>query len=232
MRKVGMRQPTTGLAFAYDLWHEVRGAEDGPATCAWHEMALTHLGDVDGVRLLEAGCGDGGFTRLMAGRGAEVAAFDLSPVAVAQARERSGAEYQVASVTQIPYQDESFDLVVCLETLEHVPDWQRGLDELIRVLRPGGRLIMTTPNYLGPMGVYRLWLWLKRERYTEMGQPVNNVTTTVRWWWQLRRRGLKILAVDGRRVVMPLPGGRFWYLNGLERFRWICQHGCLVARKT
>jgi ubiquinone/menaquinone biosynthesis C-methylase UbiE len=197
------------------------------------ELALAQLGDIEGKRVLEAGCGDGGFCRLLCEREAEVDGIDLSSVAIEQAiGSCPRARFEVGSVTSLPYRDESFDLVVCLETLEHVPDWRRGLEELIRVLRPGGRFIITTPNYLGPMGLYRLWLWVKGERYTEMGQPVNNVTTTLGRWWQLRRRGLEILAVDGRRVVMPLPGGRFWYLDGLERFRWICQHGCIAARKT
>lgn len=221
-------------AARYDAWHADRicGEASGRrAIHVWHEMALERLGDIGGLRVLDAGCGTGEFARELVRRGAHVAAVDLSPRAVAEAREISGAYCQVATVTDLPYPDGSFDLVVCLETLEHVPDWALGLDELIRITRPGGRLIVTTPNYLSLVGLYRLCLRLTGRRFTEMGQPVNKCLTTAGIWWRLRRAGLWVTHIDGRGMQVPLPGGRTASFPSLERFRWLCEHACAVAYK-
>jgi SAM-dependent methyltransferase len=221
-------------AARYDIWHadRIRGEGSGPrAPCASHEMAVNRLGDIGGLRVLEAGCGTGEFARELVRRGAHVAAVDLSPRAVAEAKEISGAYCQVATVTDLPYPDGSFDLVVCLETLEQVPDWTRGLAELVRVTRGGGRLIVTIPNYLSLVGLYRLYLRLTGRRFTEMGQPVNKCLTTVGLWWRLRRAGLWITHVDGRVMQLRLPGGRTVFFRRLERFPWLCQHACTVAYK-
>ena len=221
-------------AARYDTWHadRIRGEASGPrATGAWHEMVLARIGDIGGLRVLEAGCGTGELARELVRRGAHVAAIDLSPRAVAEAREISGAYCQVASVTDLPYPDGSFDLVVCVETLQHVQDWTGGLAELVRVTRAGGRLIVTIPNYLSLVGLYRLYLRLTGRHFTEMGQPVNKCLTTVGLWWRLCRAGLWVTHVDGRVIQLPLPGGRTTFVPKLERFRWLCQHACTVAYK-
>jgi SAM-dependent methyltransferase len=221
-------------AARYDTWHagRIRGEASGPrATGAWHEMALARIGDIGGLRVLEAGCGTGELARELVRRGAHVAAIDLSPRAVAETREISGAYCQVATVTDLPYPDGSFDLVVCVETLQHVQDWTSGLAELVRVTRDGGRLIVTIPNYFSLVGLYRLYLRLTGRHFTEMGQPVNKCLTTVGLWWRLRRAGLWVPHVEGRVIQLPLPGGRTALFPRLERFWWLCQHACTVAYK-
>jgi 2-polyprenyl-3-methyl-5-hydroxy-6-metoxy-1,4-benzoquinol methylase len=220
----------------YEAWHEQRIARAGgrfEATAAWHQMALEHidLSALRGRRILEIGCGAGEMAKVLSeGTGAHVIAADVSETAVRQARKTAPLARVVgASVTSLPFDDDYFDLVVSLETLEHVPDWTKGLDELVRVTKPGGKLVITTPNYLGLVGLYRLWLRLRGERFTEGGQPVNNCVTTAGRVVRLWARGLKVEAVEGRVMQLPLPGGETKHLP--EWPKWLCQHGCTVATK-
>lgn len=104
-------------------------------------------GALNGGHALEVGCGRGVGTRLILDVfGAEtVDAFDLDPRMVARARTRLSAygprtRLWVGDVTAISAPDASYDAVFDFGILHHVPDWQRGLAEIHRVLRPGGRL--------------------------------------------------------------------------------------------
>jgi SAM-dependent methyltransferase len=94
---------------------------------------------------LDLGCGDG---RLGAELRAErVTAADVSSVAIARARERLPGVHMIELTPDapLPMDDASFDLVLCVETIEHVRDVQLLLSEIRRVLRPGGTLALTTP---------------------------------------------------------------------------------------
>jgi SAM-dependent methyltransferase len=95
-------------------------------------------------RVLEVGCGWGELAELLAREtGAGVVATDLSPRMVELARER-GVHAQVADVQALPFADGSFDVAVAAWMLYHVPDLDRAVSELARVLRPGGRLVALT----------------------------------------------------------------------------------------
>ena len=95
-------------------------------------------------RLLEVGCGWGELAQWLArDTGAEVVAVDLSPRMVKLARER-GVDAEVGDVQALPFVDASFDVAVAAWMLYHVADLDRGVAELARVLRPGGRLVAAT----------------------------------------------------------------------------------------
>jgi SAM-dependent methyltransferase len=95
-------------------------------------------------RVLEVGCGWGELAEWLAREtGAEVVATDLSPHMVELARER-GVDARLADVQELPFADGEFDVVVAAWMLYHVPDLDRAVAELARVLRPGGRLIAVT----------------------------------------------------------------------------------------
>lgn len=95
-------------------------------------------------RVLEVGCGWGELAEWIArDSGAEVVATDLSPHMVELTRSR-GIDAQVADVQELPFADGAFDVAVAAWMLYHVPDLDRGLAELARVLRPGGRLVSVT----------------------------------------------------------------------------------------
>ena len=70
----------------------------------------------------------------------------------------------MGDIQHIAHPDASFDTVISCETIEHVPDAALAVRELSRVLTPGGRLFLTTPNYLGATGLYGGYLRLERAR--------------------------------------------------------------------
>ena len=95
-------------------------------------------------RVLEVGCGWGELARRIADEvGAEVSATDLSPHMVELAR-AAGIAATVEDVQQLSFADGTFDVVVAAWMLYHVPDRDRAVSEIVRVLRPGGRLVATT----------------------------------------------------------------------------------------
>ena len=99
-------------------------------------------------RVLEVGPGPGELSaRMAADLGAEVVALDVSERMVVLARER-GVDARVADVHSLPFADASFDTVVAAWMLYHVPDLERGLAEIARVLSPGGRLVAVTNSEL------------------------------------------------------------------------------------
>jgi ubiquinone/menaquinone biosynthesis C-methylase UbiE len=97
--------------------------------------------------LLEVGCGEGYVLERIRTRfpQARLGALDISGAAVTKAKQRvSGADIMVGSALELPYPDNSFDQVLCLEVLEHVPDPDRALSELIRVSKQ--QVILSVPH--------------------------------------------------------------------------------------
>ena len=105
---------------------------------------------ISGLRpshVLEVGCGPGELSeRMRVELGASVAAVDVSPRMVGLARGR-GVDAQLGDVQDLPFPDASFDCAVAAWMLYHVPDVDRALGELARVVRPGGHLVAVT-NHL------------------------------------------------------------------------------------
>jgi SAM-dependent methyltransferase len=105
---------------------------------------------VKGKKVLDASCGVGYGLEILAGGGAEsVTGVDVSAEAIAAAQERFGkfaAELVEADLRKLPFEDDSFDAVVSFETIEHVEEPEKALDELRRVLRPDGVLVISSPN--------------------------------------------------------------------------------------
>lgn len=118
---------------------------------------LELVGDAVGHRILDAGCGSGALSVELRDRGAIVAGFDASAAMVDIARRRLGhdAELRVADLGEpLPYQDAAFDDVVASLVLHYLRDWHAPLAELRRVLRPGGRLILSVNHpFIFPLTV-------------------------------------------------------------------------------
>jgi SAM-dependent methyltransferase len=114
---------------------------DGPDP---REVALEAVLEIGPATVLEVGGGPGELAaRIHDAGGCEVVMLDISPRMVELALER-GVDARVGDVQQLPFEDQSFDCAVAAWMLFHVPDIDRGLAELERVLRPGGRLVAVT----------------------------------------------------------------------------------------
>lgn len=111
---------------------------------------LAELGLPVNARILDAGCGSGRFMVELAQLGS-VTGVELSETSVALARERQLGEVVAGSVLEMPFADDSFDLAVSLDVIEHLEDDLAALRELRRVVAPGGALLVTVPAYQ--------WLW-------------------------------------------------------------------------
>lgn len=127
-----------------------------PATPAEHCLRLMHLRAYDeavargaGRDVLDVGCNTGYGTMRFAPVAGRVVGVDVSPRAIEAALERTSdgrPEFLLTTGFELPFAPGSFDLVTSFQVLEHVPDPRAFLRELARVLRPGGMVILATPN--------------------------------------------------------------------------------------
>jgi ubiquinone/menaquinone biosynthesis C-methylase UbiE len=107
---------------------------------------LDLVGQVQGRHVLDAGCGAGPLIAALHAKGAKVTGFDASAAMIELARQRLGedATLHVADLSQpLPFTDGAFDDVVASLVLHYLQDWTKPLAELRRVLKPGGRLILS-----------------------------------------------------------------------------------------
>jgi SAM-dependent methyltransferase len=125
-------------------------AADGPYNAHYDRPAVLELvGDVGGKHVLDAGCGPGLYSRELVERGAELVALDGSPAMVELARARLGSRARVIHADlagPLPFAAAEFDLVVCALVIHHVDDREACLREFFRVLRPGGRVVLSTQH--------------------------------------------------------------------------------------
>jgi 2-polyprenyl-3-methyl-5-hydroxy-6-metoxy-1,4-benzoquinol methylase len=122
----------------------------------WHESKLQLIDALlvpgPGERVLDVGCGSGVCSGHVAASGAHVVGIDANPSALAFARRAYGSEtirFVEGYVDDLPFEGEGFDKAICLEVIEHLYREQGDalLRSIVRVLRPGGLLLLTTPNY-------------------------------------------------------------------------------------
>ena len=161
----------------YDSWHgRFAGAEAAPTGLRdpWHLTAARLLPNLHGQKILEIGCGRGDFAIHLATRypGAHISAVDFSAAAIDIAKSkaaRSGIkiDFKTDDAESLSFEDCSFDFVISCECIEHVTDPTRMAKEIYRVLRPGGRFILTTENYFNGMILAWLQTWL-------LGKPFNS----------------------------------------------------------
>ena len=110
--------------------------------------------EVVGRTLLDVGCGTGWFSASACKWGARVTSLDLGERLLAKVAQKCDSDRIVGSILELPFRDQTFDIVVCSEVIEHTVDPLQALEELQRVLRTGGILALTTPNRLWKFAIY------------------------------------------------------------------------------
>ena len=125
-------------------------AADSPYNAHYDRPAVLALaGQVRGLRVLDAGSGPGLYAEELLARGADVVAIDSSEVMVELARKRIGMDAEVLRTDlnePLPFDAEVFDLIVCPLVIHHLSDRAAALREFFRVLRPGGRVVLSTQH--------------------------------------------------------------------------------------
>lgn len=116
-----------------------------PERCARYRWAAAVTA---GGRTLDAACGAGWGTAVLAAQSTRAVGLDLSAAAIADANRDYGglADFHEADLRELPFADDEFDSVVCFEAIAHVAEPAQVLDELRRVLRPGGPVLVSAPN--------------------------------------------------------------------------------------
>jgi SAM-dependent methyltransferase len=145
------------------------------------DVELSRLPLPPGARVLDAGCGSGRTLQELARYG-EVSGIELNPEAAAVAQDRGPYDVRIGRLEELPWDDAEFDLVTCLDVIEHTPDDVATLRELGRVTSPSGWLLVTVPAYQA--------LWSRHDednhhyRRYERG-PLRDAA--VRAGWEVRR---------------------------------------------
>jgi ubiquinone/menaquinone biosynthesis C-methylase UbiE len=170
---------------SFNNWHNQLSVDVDIKT-QWHKFVTKEIEQIDltGKKILEIGCGRGGFACWMAkkygDKYAKYVAADFSDVSVAIGKSYAlqsnilNIDWIVMDIMNMSFPANYFDLVISLETIEHITHPKVGLKELFRVTKPGGVLFLTTPNYGNFYGLYRIYLRLTGRKWTEVGQPINN----------------------------------------------------------
>jgi SAM-dependent methyltransferase len=130
---------------------------DTPGAAYYHErrsLVLSFLEGRNGGTLLDAGCGPAVMTDVLLARGFEYHGIDRSEAMIAAARSRfpedGRTEFQVADILDLPFERDSFDVVLSLGVLEYVSDVDRAMDEIARVLRADGVYVFSMLNRYSP----------------------------------------------------------------------------------
>jgi SAM-dependent methyltransferase len=125
------------------------------AAASGKEYGFLHRQLPDSGRILEVGCGEGSNIAVLARPGRVFFGCDLSALAIAMAR-RDGNEASgrlvVGDAGALPFPRDAFDAVFAVSVIEHLPEPERVLDEMIACVAPGGRLVLVSPQYGGPLG--------------------------------------------------------------------------------
>lgn len=162
------------------------------------------LGLHPGDRVLDMGCGAGRHAFEMYRRGGDVVAFDQDGDELAGVLEIFGAmrdqgevplgaeaDIKQGDALAMPFADEEFDRIVASEVLEHIPDDETAIAELVRVLRPGGTIAVTVPRWL-PEKI----CWALSDQYHEVEGGHVRIYTGDELVGKLRAAGLEYLGKD------------------------------------
>lgn len=140
--------PTASVPTDVRYQHLYAGQPAPAPEARYHEWLAHAERRVGTGRMLEIGAGAGALVSVARRRGWVVDATEVSASAV-QRLTQTGARVHVGDLDDARYPDGAFDLVACLEVIEHLPSPARCLRETARIVRPGGLLLLTTPNYHG-----------------------------------------------------------------------------------
>lgn len=137
------------------------------------DVVHMYLRDMSPGRVLDIGCGDARFLNRMKGLGWAVQGIDFDAAAASNAKNLFDIDVQIGTIEALRFPENSFDAVTMNHAIEHVFDPVALLTEVRRILRPGGRLVMVTPNAMsmGHRLLGRFWRGLEPPRHIQIFTP-------------------------------------------------------------
>jgi ubiquinone/menaquinone biosynthesis C-methylase UbiE len=158
---------------------EFQDRGDPNRTLLLDPVMLRLCGEVAGKRVLDLGCGDGRFCRMLSERGATVIGLDLvrEMVATGHARRQGDEHFVQASAEVLPFGARVFDLVVSYITMVDFPDFRAAIRESARVLRPGGEFLIANlhfPTAAPDPSVLPQAGWIRDAEGRRLYRPIDN----------------------------------------------------------
>lgn len=198
----------------YNDWHALH-ASDEELHSPWYNNVKKQIvaeGDLKGKRILEIACGRGAFSNYLALRDSkpeEIIACDYSITAVTIASERYGdhgglIKWRTEDIQKLSFASNYFDIIVSCETIEHIQKPSLALIELYRVLKPGGKVFLTCPNYFNFFGLWCIYRHLIGKTYTEGGQEYVNYALMPMIYFWVKKAGFSILKFHSSHLVIPI----------------------------
>lgn len=194
-----------------------------------YDLINSLIGDGYAGTVLDNGCGRGLYTRALLGKSDRIEAIDLNQENINCLKRRFAngmIRFQRASSTALPFEDNIFDLVLHTEVLEHIENDESAVREISRVLKPGGRLILSVPVPPAPIVDNQH----VREGYTmeEIESLLDRfslkIIKTNYCIFRTSRRIIKLSSWWNKYLHMPLPGifklplyFEKWFIKGDER---------------
>ncbi len=158
--------------------------------------------------ILDVGCGNARDIIPMLESGAQITGIDISQGMINEAQRDleeagyQGVSMQVGDATHLPFPDNCFDKVLCSEVIEHIPDADKAVGEMFRVLKRGGRLVISTPNCRSLYGFDRYIVWEKMFR-KKWNHPFDKWRSMDQLCSMLERHAFQVVK---RKGVCYIPG--------------------------
>lgn len=186
----------------YDRWASTYEGEPNPLIMLEEPTTLELVGDVRGQRALDLGCGAGRYCALLAERGAAVVGLDPSSGMLERAKRKITParcfELRQGMLETAHFPDEHFDLAVSALTLSHLPELEPTMSEIVRVLKQGGRLVISDIHPYWPVSGHDY-----TEFYDETGQEyrIPEYPHLVEEYWRLfGRLGMRLEDIREPRI--------------------------------
>jgi len=188
---------------------------------------------------LDAGCGEGQLVDLM-GKHKKILGLDIDKQRLIHARTHPYLSLIQGSITSLPFANESLGGIVCVETLEHIVDMPRALEEFSRCLRPNGYLVITMPS----VTLRSLWQMrrLKKPVYCAPKEHVRELSFTPikgfpnrfkTWTWlerQTSKYGFKSIQKGGVGYLFPMWGGKLGWLEYIMNICYLEKVNSLLGK--
>ena len=178
----------------YDRWACTYDRQVNPLIMLEENITLEVIGEVRGKRILDLGCGTGRYCALLAERGASVVGLDPSPQMLAYAKQKAATlgniDLRDGTIDNMDFPSDHFDLVVSALAFSHLPDLKSTLQACVRVLKNGGRIIISDIHPFWPVSGHDYV-----EFFDETGQEyrIPQYPHLFEEYWQLfRKLGLQI----------------------------------------
>jgi SAM-dependent methyltransferase len=173
-----------------------------------NNIDLDRLGISPGARVLDLGCGRGEQSVMLAGQDLRVVAADVEPEVLEAVRDRARAAQVDVDTVQLDVkaglpEPGTYDAVVCTEVLEHVRDYAAAMEEIKRVLKPGGRACIAVPTALTELLFHRIL-----PTYVHDSTHVNVFTRSM-FVHELERAGLRVMTIEPANFEWTV----FWLLH-------------------